>query len=174
MEIRFTLLPRDYWEFHKFAMLHVPLLQVNTLSHCCILIMTSFSLFWLYASTTSRNDMESLFLNPLIFSAVVLVWYFWQLKLKYQKLVAKTPGLVGEHSVFVHPEGIRKINAVSEKFIGWKRIEKIVEQPNYIFMLFQDQWAYVIPKRAFEHSDEATTFLMMLISYWKQAKINKK
>jgi hypothetical protein len=172
MEIRFTLLPRDYWEFHKFGMLHVPYLQLTTLGHCFLLTLTSFSLWWLYASITGRRELEVVLFNPLIVSVGVVAWYFWQLKRRYQRLVAQTPGLVGEHVLSVAAEGVHKINPVSEKFITWLRIEKIVEQPHYIFLLFHDRWAYLIPKRAFEHPEAATTFAMTLISYWKQARIS--
>ncbi|MBD2464549.1 YcxB family protein [Oscillatoria sp. FACHB-1407] len=172
MKIRFTLLPRDYWEFHKFGMLHVPRLQLATFTHCCVLTLTSFSLCWLYASMTGRRDLEVVLFNPLILSGAVIAWYFWQLKLRYQRLVEKTPGLVGEHLLSVATEGVHKVNPVGEKFITWLQIEKIVEQPHYIFLLFQDHWAYLVPKRAFANSEEATEFLMTLVTYWKQAKIN--
>jgi hypothetical protein len=94
---------------------------------------------------------EALLGALLITCAAILLVFLIVAPLMLLKL-RKTPGVLGEHSFEITPEGLREMTAVSEIRVGWGSARRVFRTRSFLFALIQDRGAFLFPRRAFPDS----------------------
>jgi hypothetical protein len=64
----------------------------------------------------------------------------------------KTPGVLGEHSFEITPEGLREVTTVSEIRVAWGNARRVFRTRTFLFALIRDRGAFLFPRRAFPDS----------------------
>jgi hypothetical protein len=67
-------------------------------------------------------------------------------------------GQLGRHTIVVSEHGLVERSAVGESRTSWGGVDRIEQDPNYIFIYTAPAAAHVIPKRAFKDPQEADAF----------------
>ena len=67
-------------------------------------------------------------------------------------------GLIGKHRMVVSEDGLFERTAVGESRTSWAGVDRIEQNPEYIFIYTSPVAAHVIPKRAFRDMQEAEGF----------------
>lgn len=67
-------------------------------------------------------------------------------------------GQLGRHRMVVSEQGLVESTAVGESRTSWGGVDRIEQDPHYIFIYTSPGAAHVIPKRAFRGADEADAF----------------
>ncbi len=68
------------------------------------------------------------------------------------------------------PEGIRGKDDIHEFSTAWTGINAVVDSGTYLYLFYDPQSAYVIPKGPFPSQDDAQAFLQLALVYWKAVK----
>lgn len=77
-----------------------------------------------------------------------------------QLLADEKPGKghLGRHRIAVGEQGLVESTAVGESRTSWSGVDRVEEDPHYIFIYTSPAAAHVIPKRAFGRPEEADAF----------------
>ena len=67
-------------------------------------------------------------------------------------------GQLGRHKVMLTEDGVVESTAVGESRTSWAGVDRIEQNPEYIFIYTSPAAAHVIPKRAFRDMQEAEGF----------------
>jgi hypothetical protein len=67
-------------------------------------------------------------------------------------------GQLGRHRMVLSEDGIAESTAVGESRASWVGVDRIEQNPEYIFIYTSAAAAHVIPKRAFRDAQEAEDF----------------
>jgi hypothetical protein len=67
-------------------------------------------------------------------------------------------GQLGEHRIVLSEDGLVESTAVGESRTSWAGVDRIEQNPEYIFIYTSAAAAHVIPKRAFRDRHEADHF----------------
>lgn len=116
MNIQFTLLARDHWEFFKYAMWNVRSVRSAVAGSLFIILLISFSIPAFFSFSSGKPDLLRLVGLPLIIFTINVSFYFCR---RHQMVYARTyqtPGAIGEHTVVLTPEGIREISSIKDLF----------------------------------------------------------
>ena len=70
-------------------------------------------------------------------------------------------GQLGRHRIVVSQEGLIESTAVGESRTSWGGVDRIEQDPHYIFIYTSPAAAHVIPKRAFRDPEEADAFYQL-------------
>lgn len=98
------------------------------------------------------------------FPIVVLAQWYWERRLMrralLQLLKEEKPGRgqLGKHRVVLTEGGLVESTAVSESHTTWAGVDRVEQNPQYIFICTSPVAAHVIPKRAFRDMKEAESF----------------
>jgi hypothetical protein len=98
------------------------------------------------------------------FPIVALIQWFLERRLVrrtiLQLLKEEKPGkgLLGKHRLVVSEDGVSERTAVGESRASWAGVDRIEQNPEYIFIYTSAAAAHVIPKRAFRDVQEAEDF----------------
>ena len=118
------------------------------------------------------------------FSRISFVWLIWFLPLvimiwlfeKRQKrhtilefLKEEKPGRgqLGAHKISLNEEGLVESTAVNESRTSWVGVDRVEHDEKYIYIYTAPHAAHIIPKRAFNNSQEAEAFYQL-------ARVNKQ
>ncbi len=169
MDVQFTLTAKDHWEFYKFAMWNVPSVRSAVAGSLFGLFTIIFLIGAFFSALLRTLDVFLLVIMPITWFAINACFYFWRRHQMVNARVHKTPGAIGECTVFLSSDGIRANNSIKELFTSWLGIVRIAESSSYIFIFFEDAGAYLIPKRAFRNQELAQSFFDQATQYWRQA-----
>jgi YcxB-like protein len=67
-------------------------------------------------------------------------------------------GHLGRHTLVVSQHGVVESTAVGESRTAWGGVDRIEQDPHYIFIYTSPAAAHIIPKRAFREPEEADAF----------------
>jgi hypothetical protein len=101
------------------------------------------------------------------FPIVVLAQWFLERRLMrraiLQLLKEEKPGKgqLGKHRMVVSEDGVIESTAVAESRTSWAGVDRIEQNPDYIFIYTAPVAAHVIPKRAFRDTQEAEAFYQL-------------
>ena len=110
----------------------------------------------------------------LFFAGLSFLWlvaypigYRWEIKRNARKTYAGSQGkgILGEHTILIDPEGVTERSVVGESRTAWSGVERVDDDNQNIYLFVGPVQAHVIPKRAFENSDDADAFLQMAQAY---------
>ena len=94
---------------------------------------------------------------------VALQWYLERRLLRraiLQLLDQEQPerGQLGRHSLELSETGVRERTAVGESRTSWVGVDRVEEDPQYLYLYTSPVAAHVIPKRAFRDAAQAAEF----------------
>jgi hypothetical protein len=94
---------------------------------------------------------------------VVIQWCLerWLMRRTILKLLKEEKpgrGQLGRHQVVLGEDGVVESTAVGESRTSWAGVDRIEQNPQYIFIYTSPAAAHVIPKRAFRDMQEAERF----------------
>jgi hypothetical protein len=101
------------------------------------------------------------------FPAVALAQWYLERRLMrraiLQLLKEEKPGKgqLGRHTVVLSEGGVVESTAVGESRTSWAGVDRIEQNPEYIFIYTSPVAAHVIPKRAFRDMQEAESFYQL-------------
>jgi hypothetical protein len=81
---------------------------------------------------------------------------------------AKAKGLVDDMTFSLSPEHFSSSTAVSTTVTAWSQVEHVGETDEHIVILIGEAVGYIIPKRAFNSSADAISFVAMAKQYSEQ------
>ena len=61
----------------------------------------------------------------------------------------RTPGVLGEHSFEITPDGLREVTDVSEIRVAWGSASKVFRTRSFLFALIESRGAFLFPRRSF-------------------------
>jgi hypothetical protein len=67
-------------------------------------------------------------------------------------------GQLGRHRIGLSGQGVHESTAVGESRSSWAGVDRVEQDPSYIFIYTAPHAAHVIPKRAFDSSADADRF----------------
>ncbi len=70
-------------------------------------------------------------------------------------------GQLGKHRMVVSQDGLIESTAVGESRTSWAGVDRIEQNPEYIFIYTSPAAAHMIPKRAFRDTQEAEAFYQL-------------
>jgi hypothetical protein len=98
------------------------------------------------------------------FSSVALAQWFLERRLMrraiWQLIKEEKPdrGQLGKHKVVLTPDGVRESTMVGESRTSWAGVDRVEQDPHYIFIYTTAVAAFLVPKRAFHGPQEAEAF----------------
>jgi YcxB-like protein len=74
-------------------------------------------------------------------------------------------GQLGMHRMVLSDDGLVESTAVGESRIVWAGVDRVEQNPDYIFIYTSPVAAHVIPKRAFKDAEEADAFRQFCLTH---------
>lgn len=165
MEIKCNITRKDYWNFTKYAFIHVPISRA-------FLILVAIILFFIFASSINYYYKQgvSQVITYIISMLIFLVVSYNMFKLFAMWLPTSKPGILGEHIISISPEGIRERTLINDGIIIWAGIKKISTNKKYIYIFIDNMMGHIIPKESFSTKEEADEFLNTALMLWDKYK----
>ena len=168
MEVEYELTPDDLYHFHlrasRSSQVKRAKLKVYLSVLLCVVILSV-----LPAVSADGFDIwqVSLWWILYFFPAVALLtWLFdkRQTRRAILDLVKQEKpgrGQLGAHKISLNEEGLVESTAVGESRTSWAGMDRIEQDQNYIYIYTAPHAAHIIPKRAFNNSQEAESFYQL-------------
>src|SRR6476661_5085284 len=67
-------------------------------------------------------------------------------------------GQLGRHRIILSENGLTESTAVGESRTSWAGVDRVEQNPDYVFIYTAPAAAHLIPKRAFRNLQEAEAF----------------
>jgi hypothetical protein len=163
VNVSYEITKEDILNFNKYAMLNVPTFRRTFITNLVML-----PLIILATGIILKFNIVNLILGVI---GTTVVYYFlvmFLVKRKVMKMNAQKSGLLGSHTMEINPDGIKVKNANNEGFTSWKKIQNVVSAKNYIYFFITDQFAYIVPKRAFGEEANAQEFFKQAEGFWRK------
>jgi Mn2+/Fe2+ NRAMP family transporter len=154
----------DIWQFTRYVYWSLPRYRRNIYLAVAVVPIVVFMIGRVMEPNLVLNVAVALLVGILVPPLI-----YWNTKREVMKLPSGKPGLLGEHTITIAPEGLREKTVVNESSHSWEGIHAIVDDKQHIYVFIDTHMAHIIPKRAFSGENEAQVFLDMAMQYWKAA-----
>jgi hypothetical protein len=169
MEVEYELTPDDLYAFQWRAAFNSPLSRrvarrVYLGWFLALLLFSIIPAIGPDGFTISRVNFTFLLIA---FPIVALAQYFLERRLMGRAILRllkqEKPGRgqLGRHRVVLTEDGVVESTAVNESRTSWAGVDRIEQNPQYIFIYTSPAAAHVIPKRAFRDMQEAEGFYQL-------------
>jgi hypothetical protein len=166
MEIEYQLTPDDLYAFQWRAVFNSSITQragrkVYAYWFLALLLIAVLPAIGPDGFVISRVSFTFLLVA---FPAVALAqWYLTRRLMRraiLQLLKQEKPdkGHLGRHRIVLSDDGVVETTAVGESRTSWAGVDRIEQNPEYIFIYTSPPSAHVVPKRAFGNVQEAEGF----------------
>lgn len=171
MEITYDLEAEDIKEFQKYHYRgNKAIKKFYVFTYLLLMVLSYFPLLYLLLFTDFLSDFHwkifwAYLLNGTLTFLVVSVVtkaidYFWR-KYSINAYIEKHKngdGILGRHQIRFDEIQFVEITDVSQTNYSWKGVDRIEENEDYIFIFIAPSQAHIIPKRAFDDSENALVF----------------
>jgi hypothetical protein len=164
LEVKYNIDREDVWQFTRYVYWNLPRYRRNIYLTVAAVPVAVFMVGRLMEPNLVLNVAVALLVGVLMPGAI-----YWNTKREVMKLPSGKPGLLGEHTITIGPEGIRERTVVNDGTHTWDGIHTIVADKHHIYLFIDTHMAHIIPKRAFASENEAQAFLNTSRQYWKAA-----
>jgi hypothetical protein len=161
MEVEYELTPDDLYAFQWRAAFRRRGRRVYLYWLLVLLLFSALPAIGPDGFVISRANFTFLLIA---FPVVALAQWYLERRLMrraiLQLLKEEKPGKgqVGRHRVVLNEGGVVESTAVGESRTSWAGVDRIEQNPEYIFIYTSPVAAHVIPKRAFRDKQEAEAF----------------
>lgn len=76
--------------------------------------------------------------------------------------------VTGKHTLVLSPDGVRMAGPVSETFVKWEAMERIVETHSFVLLFFSRGTAFFLPKRSVPSAQELASLRQFVSLRLKQ------
>lgn len=134
---------------------------------CWLLVLLAFSALSTIGTDSSLISRANLIFLAITFPAAVFSQWFMQRWLTrraiLQLLEKEKPGKgqLGRHKVVLSEGGVVESTEVGEQRTSWAGVDRVEQNPEYIFIYTSPAAAHVIPKRSFRDMQEAEGFYQL-------------
>jgi YcxB-like protein len=169
MEVEYELTPEDLYAFQWRAVFASPRgrrarRMVYLLWFLAVLLFSAVPAIGADGFAISRMNFTFL-----VVAFPIVVLFQWALERRLvrrailQLLKEEKPGKgqLGKHRIVVSEDGLFESTVVGESRTSWAGVDRIEQNPEYIFIYTSAAAAHVIPKRAFRDMQEAEGFLQL-------------
>ena len=169
MEIEYELTPDDLYAFQWRAVFASPRgrrarRKVYLLWLLAVLLFSAVPAIGADGFAISRVNFTFIVVAFPIIALVQWCLERWLIRRAILKLIKQEKpgkGQLGKHRVAVNEEGVRESTAVAESRTSWAGVDRIEQNPEYIFIYTSAIGAHVVPKRAFRDMQEAEAFFLL-------------
>jgi hypothetical protein len=169
MKVKVDISRLDYWNFNKYAMLHIPKMKrsflISIIGIPAFIIICAVSLKYLLSLSL---PLIAIVIIAVIGGAIGDIAMIILMKSQVMRLPADKPGLLGEHIIEINASGVLEKTVVNEGLNTWKGVHRITQNESYIFVFIDDIAAHIIPKRAFASEQESNAFYSNAVALWHQ------
>jgi hypothetical protein len=134
---------------------------------CSFLALILFSLLSSFGTGGFVISRVNLYFLVVACPAVLLAYFFLERRMTrrliLQLLKKEKPdkGQLGRHKVVLSEGEVVESTAVGESRTSWAGVDRIEQNPDYIFLYTSPAGAHIIPKRAFRDRQEAEGFYQL-------------
>jgi hypothetical protein len=166
MQVEYELTPKDLYAFQWRAVFESPLGRRSRRT-----VYLGWALAVLLFSAVPAIGPDGFVLSRMNFTFLVVAlpivlvaqWYLETrlMRRAIRRLLADEKperGQLGKHRMLVSEEGVIESTAVGESRTSWAGVDRIEQNPDYIFIYTSPSAAHLIPRRAFKDLDESETF----------------
>jgi hypothetical protein len=163
MEIEYELTPDDLYAFQWRAVFVSPRGR-RTRRTVYLLWVLAIVLFAIVpaigADGFALSRVSFTFIVVAILIALLFQWFLerWLIRRAILQLVKEErpgKGQLGKHRIVVGEDGLVETTAVGESRTSWAGVDRVEQNPHYIFIYTTPAAAHLIPKRAFRNLQEA-------------------
>jgi len=169
MEVEYEITVDDLYAFHwraaySSASARRSRYKNYAYSFLALILVSSLFSFGTNEFVISRAN---LYFVVVPFLAVVLAYFFLERRMTRRlilQLVKKEKpdrGQLGRHKVVLSEGGVVESTAVGESRTSWAGVDRIEQNPDYIFLYTSPAGAHIIPKRAFRDKQEIEGFYQL-------------
>jgi hypothetical protein len=178
MEVEYVLTPDDLYAFQLRAVHRSPISK-RTRRNTYIYLFVAVLLFAIVPAIGADGFVISnVSFGFLIIGYAVVASLAWLLEKRMtrrailQLLKEEKPdkGQLGQHTVKLDENSVMESTVVGEQRIFWAGVDRVEQNPHYIFIYTASAAALVIPKRAFASALEAETFHKLAIAHSNAAR----
>jgi Mn2+/Fe2+ NRAMP family transporter len=162
LEMTYNLDREDLWQFTRYVYWNLPRYRRNIYLTVAAVPVVVFMVGRLMEPNLVLNVAVALLVGILVPPLI-----YWNTKREVMTLPSGKPGLLGEHTITISPEGIRERTAVNDSTHSWDGIHAIVDDKQHVYLFIDTHMAHIIPKRAFDSENGAQAFLITARQYWK-------
>lgn len=165
MEVRFELTRDDFWAFNRHVLLHVNPFRRNVILNAVGTYLTATLVgVWL-----GEGVGAALAMGLAAGSAGLAAWWLAS-KRQAVGMLSGRPGVLGQRTLSVTPEGIHQRTRAFEELTRWPGIQRIVEDREHIYFFVETHMAHIVPKRTFPSEGEAARFLAEVTRLWRDRR----
>ena len=172
MEVEYELTPDDLYAFQFRAVEKSPIVKRTRRNAYIALLLAVLILTVLPAIGSDGFDPSRLSLGFFFgfFGLVAaLTWFFDRRMtrrgiLDFIKQEKPEKGLIGRHKVKLEETGLVESTAVGEARTSWRGVDRIEDDPDYIYLYTTPSAALVIPRRSFNSVADADQFLQFAVA----------
>lgn len=169
MEVEYELTPDDLYAFQWRAAFNSPLSKRTTRKvffgwFLAVLLVSLLPAIGPDGFVISRMNFTFL---VIAFPVVILIQRFLERRLMRGAILhllrneKPGKGQLGRHKVVLTEGGVVESTAVGESRTSWAGVDRVEQNPQYIFIYTSAAAAHLIPKRAFRHVQEAEDFYQL-------------
>jgi YcxB-like protein len=166
MEVEYELTPQDLYAFQWRAAFASPRgrrarRKVYLLWLLAVLLFSTVPAIGADGFVISRVNFTFIVVAFPIVALVQWCLERWMMRRAILQLVKEEKpgkGQLGKHRMVVSEDGLFESTAVAETRTSWAGVDRIEQNPEYIFIYTSAAAAHVIPKRAFRDMQEAEDF----------------
>jgi hypothetical protein len=166
MEVEYELTLEDLYAFQWRAVFASPRARRGTrkvyfLWFLAVLLFSAVPAIGADGFVISRMNFTFLVVAFPIIALVQWCLERWLMRRAILKLIKQEKpgkGQLGKHKIVVSEDGLFESTAVGESRTSWAGVDRIEQNPEYIFIYTSAVGAHVIPKRAFRDMQEAEGF----------------
>lgn len=166
MEIEYELTPDDLYAFQWRAVFVSPrgrrtrrtVYLLWVLAIVLFAIVPAIGADGFVLSRVSFTFIVVAILIALLFQRFLERWLVRRAILQLVKEERPGKGQLGKHRMVVSEDGLVETTAVGESRTSWAGVDRVEQNPDYIFIYTTPAAAHLIPKRAFRNLQEADAF----------------
>jgi hypothetical protein len=174
-KVTFKVTERDVLRFVRFHLLHAPGSRLWTWG-----LYLAWILWPAYTAVTVDYELppdHPLFRTmPLIAASITIplcaltgVLFFWFMTwVNAKQWSRQTIGVIGEGTVEISPEAVSRTWETGESLQKWSAFQQIVGTPEFILFYQGQNFAQIIPRRAFASPEAAEAFLQSAQQWHQQ------
>lgn len=170
MEIEFELSMGDLVAFNRYHSEHSPTQRRARLAwRLSVPAIIAFGVVW------NLNDLVPFLLGG---GAIAVLWFAlyprfqrWSLERCVRKLYGegKNKGTICGHKLSIAPDAISERTDVGQATTSWRRVEKITDADQHLFLYTGAVQAFIVPRRAFSDESEFRAFIETARRYREEA-----
>jgi hypothetical protein len=173
MQVSYDLTRDDLYAFQWRASHRAPIAKRSRRNLYLYLFLALFLLAIVPAISAEGFTVSDVSFSFLFISFPIVASIAWLLEKRMMRRTILTllkeeepeKGQLGAHAITLDDHGVMETTAVGEMRVSWHGINRVEEDPNYIYIYTAPAAAFVIPRRSFASPEESNDFYRFASSH---------